>query len=241
MRSDRARDVIDRALGRGGGWLLPLEAQEIVSAFGLPVAAARVASTSAEAVEAAQALGFPVAMKAAGPTILHKSDVGGVRLNLRDADAVAAAYRSLGRRLRDQMASVLVQQMVPGGVEVLVGAIYDATFGPLVVCGSGGVLVDLLADTVFRIHPLTDLDAADMVREFKGSALLRGYRGRPRADETALCDALLRVSVLLDVCPEIQELDINPLKVLETGVSAVDVRMRVARRPPRARSRRIVY
>lgn len=139
------------------------------------------------------------------------------------------------------MTGAIVQQMVPGGVEILVGALSDPTFGPLVVCGSGGVLVDLIADTVFRIHPLTDLDADDMVREFKGSTLLRGYRGRPPADEAALKDTLLRVSVMLEVCPEIQELDINPVKVLDKGVSAVDVRIRVDRRPPRARTRRIVY
>jgi len=180
-------------------------------------------------------------MKATGPSVLHKTDVGGVKLNLRDADAVAAAFRGMSRRLRDQMAGAMIQRMVPGGVEVLVGALYDPTFGPLVVCGSGGVFVDLLADTVFRIHPLTDLDAAEMVGEFKGSALLRGYRGQPPADEAALRETLLRVSAMLEACPEIQELDINPLKVLETGVCAVDVRIRVDRRPPRPRTRRIVY
>jgi acetyl coenzyme A synthetase (ADP forming)-like protein len=241
VHSGHARQVVEIALGRGGGWLTPIEAQEVASAFGIPVAAARVASSAEEAVAAAQAVGFPVAMKAAGPVILHKSDVGGVKLNLRDADAVAAAFRGMTRRLRDRMTGAIVQQMVQGGVEILVGALYDPMFGPLVACGSGGVLAELISDTVFRIHPLTDLDAADMVGAFKGRALLLGYRGQPPSDEAALRETLLRVSVMLEVCPEIQELDINPLKVLDRGVCAVDVRMRVDRHVPRSGARRIVY
>jgi len=241
VRSAPARRVIEVALARGGGWLTLVEAQEVAAAFGVPVAAARLAETLEDAVAAAETIGFPVALKAAGPTILHKSDVGGVRLGLRDADQVASAYRSLSRKLKAEMTGVFVQQMVPGGVEILVGAFDDPTFGRLVACGSGGVLVDLIADAAFRIHPLTDADAADLAREFKGAALLAGYRGSGPADAAALEDALLRVSVMLDVCPEIHELDINPLKVLPQGVRALDVRMRVDRRGPRPRSRRIQY
>jgi acyl-CoA synthetase (NDP forming) len=135
----------------------------------------------------------------------------------------------------------LIQPMVAGGVEVLIGGLQDPTFGPLVVCGSGGVLVDLIADSVFRLHPLTDVDALEMVRTMKGAALLRGHRGAPPADEAALREALLRVSVLMELCPEIQELDINPIRVLETGVRAVDVRIRVAPSAIAARSRHISY
>jgi acyl-CoA synthetase (NDP forming) len=131
--------------------------------------------------------------------------------------------------------------MVAGGVELLVGALFDPTFGPLVACGSGGVLVDLLHDTVFRIHPLTDVDATDMVRGLKAAALLQGYRGHPPADEAAAIDVLLRVSALLEICPEIHELDINPLKVLERGSRAVDVRVRVGREQGKAPTRRISY
>jgi acetyl coenzyme A synthetase (ADP forming)-like protein len=241
VRSVNARRAIEVALSRGGGWLTLPEAQEVATAFGVPVAAARLAVTVEDAVAAAEAIGFPVALKAAGPTIVHKSDVGGVRLNLRDADQVAAAFRGLSRKLRTEMTEAFVQQMVPGGVEVHVGALDDPTFGKLVACGSGGVLVDLIADTAFRIHPLTDADASELARGFKGSALLDGYRGSGPVDAAALTETLLRVSVMLEVCPEIQELDINPLKVLPTGVRAVDIRMRVDRRPPRPRGRRIQY
>jgi acyl-CoA synthetase (NDP forming) len=131
--------------------------------------------------------------------------------------------------------------MVPGGVELLVGALFDSTFGPLVACGSGGVLVDLLHDTVFRIHPLTDVDAAEMLQSLKAATLLHGYRGHPPADEAAAIDVLLRVSALLEICPEVHELDINPLKVLERGARAVDVRVRVGREQPRPPTRRISY
>jgi acetyl coenzyme A synthetase (ADP forming)-like protein len=241
VRGADARQVVEAALERGGGWLTPIEAQETASAFGIPVAAARIASSADDAVAAARAIGFPVVLKAAGPDILHKSDVGGVKLNLRDAEAVASAFRGMARRLRGRMAGAIVQRMVPGGVEILVGALHDATFGPLVACGSGGVLAELMSDTVFRIHPLTDLDASDMVDAFKGRARLRGYRGQPPSDEAALRETLLRVSAMLDVCPEIQEMDINPLMVFDRGVCAVDVRVRVDRHVPRSGSRRIVY
>ena len=124
---------------------------------------------------------------------------------------------------------------------MLVGALHDPTFGPLVVCGSGGVLVDLLADSAFRIHPVTTEDAAEMIREVRGRRLLRGYRGAPPADEAALRDVVLRVSALLSICAEIQELDINPVKVLASGACAIDARVRVERLVPTRRGRRVEY
>jgi acyl-CoA synthetase (NDP forming) len=135
----------------------------------------------------------------------------------------------------------LVQAMVPGGVEVIVGVVRDPTFGPLVVYGSGGTLVELLSDVAFRLHPLTDADAAAMLEEVRGTALLRGYRGAPKADEAALQDLLLRVSALVEACPEVREMDLNPVKVLGRGASVLDARIRVERRTTPGRSRRIVY
>jgi acetyl-CoA synthetase (ADP-forming) len=127
-------------------------------------------------------------------------------------------------------------------VELLVGGVVDSTFGPLVACGSGGVLVDLIGDTAFRLHPLTDLAAAEMVGGLTSGRLLRGYRGQPPADESAAIETLLRVSALLSIAPEVQELDINPLKVLERGAIALDVRVRVGREDATAPStRRISY
>ena len=231
IHGDVARTIVDGALRRGDGWLTADEAQQLVGAMGVPVAAARRVTNGDSAVAAAREIGYPAVLKVLGPEILHKSDLGGVVLDLGDDASVRGAFEQLESRFGRAMTGALVQQMVPGGVELLVGGVVDPTFGPLVACGSGGVLVDLLGDTVFRLHPLTDLTAAEMVDSLKGVPLLRGYRGHPPADEHAVVDALLRVSALMEIAPEIQELDINPLKALERGVMALDVRVRVTRRP----------
>ncbi len=238
---ERARGVVARALAGGGGWLGPLEAEDLLTAFGIPVAAMRLVRDETGAAVAAKALGVPVAVKAVGPTILHKTEVGGVCLNLADKAAVLSACRDLKNRLGDSLTDFLVQAMVPGGVEVLVGVTHDSTFGPLVVYGSGGILVELVADVAFRLHPLTDRDVAAMLDEVKGTALLRGYRGAPRGDEAALKEMLLRVSALIENCPEVREMDLNPVKVLENGVRVVDARIRVGRLPALLPSRRIAY
>jgi acyl-CoA synthetase (NDP forming) len=241
IRRETAGEIVEGALARGNGWLRPDEAQRLVIAIGLSSADARLVTSDEEAVAAGRQLGYPLVLKAAGPEILHKSDVGGVILDIRDEVGMRDAFRSLASRVGPTMTAALVQQMVAGGVELLIGAVVDPTFGPLVACGSGGVLVDLLADTTFRLHPLTDLDAKEMVDGLKSVRLLRGYRGQRPADERAVVDALLRVSALLDISPQIQELDINPLKVFESGAVAVDVRVRVARGEPRISTRRISY
>jgi acyl-CoA synthetase (NDP forming) len=131
------------------------------------------------------------------------------------------------------MDGLLVQRMVSGGAEMMIGAINDPIFGHVVVCGSGGVLVDLLADSACRLHPVTDRDAHEMVDALQGVRLLRGFRGAEPADEAAFKDAILRISALVGLCPEIQELDLNPVKVLPGGVSAIDVRVRVDAGPQR--------
>ena len=241
IRSAVARSIVDAILTRGGGWLTQVESNTLLDAVGIATASVRVVLTEAEAITAARDIGYPVALKAAGPDIVHKSDVGGVALDIRDDEGVREAFHALGSRVGTAMTSAVVQQMVPDGVELLIGVTTDPTFGPLVACGSGGVLVALLQDTVFRIHPLTDVDANEMVEGLKSARLLRGYRGQPAVDKAAVVDALLRVSALLEICPEIYELDLNPVKVLEDGIRAVDVRIRVghpdASAPSRSASR----
>ena len=237
----RARAVLETALARGAGWLGADETEALLGSFGIPVAPARVARDIDAAVLAARSVGYPVALKALGPTILHKTEVGGVRLGISNEEDLRAACRDLSERLRESLAEFLVQAMVAGGVEVLVGVIQDPTFGPLVVYGSGGTLVELVADVAFRLHPLTDADASAMLEEVKGTALLRGYRGAPRADEAALKDLLLRVSALIEHCPEVREMDLNPVKVLASGLRVVDARVRVARRSVPPPSRRVAY
>ncbi len=241
VNREEARRIVEVALARGEGWLTPQEAHELTQAVGIPTAAARTAATVEQAVAAALALGYPVALKAIGPAILHKTEVGGVVLDLANEQALRDSVVSLQTRLGSRMTGVIVQRMVTGGVELLAGAVFDPTFGPLIACGSGGVLVDLLRDTTFRLHPLTDVDAADMLESLKGIVLLRGYRGQPPVDERAAVDVLLRISTLVECCPSIRELDINPLKVLPRGAVALDVRVRVGARTPARTDRRISY
>ena len=228
------------ALARGGGWLDAAECDRLLAAFGIPTAPLRLAATPAAAAAAAEQVGLPAVLKAVGPAIVHKTEVGGVRVGLESAAAVRAAAEQMVSRI-EGLTGFLVQPQVSGGVEVIVGVVRDPTFGPLVVYGSGGTLVELLADAAFRLHPLTDADASAMLDEVRGTALLRGYRGAPKADEAALRDVLLRVSALVEACPEVREMDLNPVKVLAKGARVLDARVRVERRAAPARSRRIVY
>ena len=241
LNNDVARAAIDRALQRGGGWLNPDDCQVLLSAVGIPVAASATVVTEDAAVAAADRIGYPVVLKAVGPAILHKTEVGGVRLGLERAADVRHAWRDLSGRLGEAMTGGLIQEMVAGGVEMLVGAVEDPTFGPVLACATGGTLAELLADMQFRLHPLDERDATAMIEGLRGAKLLRGYRGSRPADESALPEALLRLSMLIEVCPEIVELDVNPLLVLERGVRAVDVRIRVERPKPRPASRRVSY
>jgi acyl-CoA synthetase (NDP forming) len=238
---DAARAIVERALAAGGGWLTPDDAQALLNAVRIHAAASSSVTSEDAAVAAAERIGYPVVLKAIGPAILHKTEVGGIRLNLQAADDVRSAWRDLTRRLPDAMTGALVQEMVTGGVEMLAGAVEDPTFGPVLACATGGTLAELLADMQFRLHPLTDLDAASMIEGLRGARLLRGYRGAAPADENALRDALLRLSALVEICPEIQELDVNPLVVLTRGVRALDVRIRIERPKRRPASRRVSY
>jgi acyl-CoA synthetase (NDP forming) len=212
-----------------------------VAAAGIPVAAGAFVTGEEAAVRQAARIGYPVAMKAAGADIVHKTDVGGVRLNLENDGEVREAWSDLTRRLGPRLSGAFVQRMVTGGVEMLVGVVDDPTFGHVLACATGGTMTEILADRAVRLHPLTDVDARDMVSGLRGAVLLRGYRGGAPVDEPALVDALLRLSVLVDVCPEIRELDVNPLVVLPSGVCALDVRVRMDAFSPRPASRLVSY
>jgi acyl-CoA synthetase (NDP forming) len=186
--------------------------------------------SSAGAVEAAEDLGFPVALKAGDPSIVHKSDVGAVMLGLANARQVQDAFSTMAARLGPEMSGAVVQPMVAPGVETIVGVTHDPSFGPLVLFGLGGTTAELLGDRTLRILPLTDADAAEVVRSLRGSPLLFGYRGRPTVDVEALENLLLRVGRLAEDVPEVAEMDLNPVVVTAAGVVAVDVKVRVA--PP---------
>jgi acyl-CoA synthetase (NDP forming) len=193
-----------------------------------------VARTPDEATNLARGIGFPVAVKLASQRIVHKTEIDAVRLNLMDDAAVRRAYEEICSRLAkdgnlDAMEGVLVQPMIRGGVEVMAGITLDPLFGPLIAFGLGGIHVEILGDVRFRVTPLTDRDAAEMVREIRGYRLLEGYRGHPRADIEAIQELLLRVSRLAEEAPEITELDLNPIFALAPGEGCriVDARIRV--------------
>ena len=216
---------------------LPAEAcNELLDAYDIRSARVRLAATPDEAAEAAKTFGFPVAVKLASSTITHKTDVGGVILDLQSEEAVREAFQTIRERLRaagrlEEMEGVIVQEMVPGGVEVIVGLTQDPSFGPLIMFGLGGIQVELIKDVAFRIHPLTDVDARDMVRSIKGYPLLNGWRGSPPADVDALEQLLLRVSAMVEDIPEIAEMDLNPVKVLPPGEGCCVVDARIILKP----------
>jgi acetyl coenzyme A synthetase (ADP forming)-like protein len=237
----RARAVIARAIARDASrdavtWLRPAELREVLESYGLSVVKSTNAQGAGDAVAAAGAMGYPVVIKLESDTITHKSDVGGVVLDVRNEAEVRRAFADIESKLeaigrRGEMSGVSVQQLIKGGVEAIVGMTRDPGFGPLIMFGLGGVFVEVLKDVAFRIHPLTDQDAAGLVREVRGYPLLEGYRGQPPGDTGALEDVLLRVSRMVGDLPEIEEMDLNPLKVLAPGKGciAVDARIGVRR------------
>jgi acyl-CoA synthetase (NDP forming) len=164
-----------------------------------------------------------------------------VHLNVSSGQEVKDLFTQLQTRLGGRFEGVVVQPMIAGGVEMVVGGLNDPAFGPLVMAGTGGVFVEVMEDTVFRLAPVTAADAGEMVDELKGRVLLRGYRGAAPADEAGFRDVLVRVSLLVDGCPEIKELDINPLIVLREGAFAVDARIRVGPRASQPAGRRVTY
>ncbi len=231
-----ARDVCQQALNSfGEGWLAAEDARKVLSAFALPMPPGSVCRTADEAARVAEGLGFPVAVKLASRTIIHKSDIGGVRLGLKDAKAVRDAFEAMRARLTqeqklDAMDGVLVQPMIPGGVELMVGVTQDPLFGPLLAFGLGGIHVEILKDVCFRVTPITARDAGEMVRSIRGYRLLQGYRGHPAADIPALENVLQRIARLVEEIPEISELDLNPVIALPPGQGCliIDTRVRVA-------------
>jgi acyl-CoA synthetase (NDP forming)/RimJ/RimL family protein N-acetyltransferase len=234
IRESDARALIGRFLARHrrGGWLSASETIDLLSCYGIPLAATRMAGSEDAAVRAAAELGGHVALKADVPGLVHKSDAGGVQLDLRSEADVRQAYRLLAGTFGADLHRVLVQPMVSGGVEVLTGVVQEQIFGPLVVFGLGGVATDVLGDHTARLAPLTVTDADEMIREARAAPLLFGHRGSPPADVPALADTLLRVSRLADDLPEVAELDLNPIVARPDGVSAVDARVRITPAEP---------
>ena len=235
LRAADARALVTGFLAGSpaGGWLPEAGAAELVSCYGIPLAVTVAAATEEEAAAAAGQLGGPVVLKAEAEGLVHRTGTGGVRVDLRTPREVAEGYRMLvaGSGLRLQR--VLVQPMLEGGVEVMIGVAQEPVFGPLVVFGSGDAATEVPGDHVTRLTPLTDADAEEMIHAVHATPLLAGDRGAPPVDTTALADALLRVSRLADDLPEVSELDLNPVIARPDGVWCVDVRVRISPAEPR--------
>jgi acyl-CoA synthetase (NDP forming) len=223
-----AKDLVHQAIQkRGPGWLSASECRALLAAYRIPQVEGAIAQTPDQAVEIARSLGFPVAAKLASQYVLHKSDVGAVRLNLPDEDAVRRVFDEIKQ---PDMEGILIQQMISNGVELMIGVAEDPLFGPLIAFGLGGIHVEILGDVRFRVTPLTDQDAEEMIREIRGYRLLQGYRGHAPADISAIEQVLLRLSRMVEDIPEIRELDLNPVFALAPGhgCAVVDARIRVA-------------
>jgi acetyltransferase len=226
------RELFDRVREEGRVSIGETEAREVLEAYGFPVPQSRLAETPEEAVDIADEIGYPVVLKVASPDILHKTDVGGVKLNVSSPGDVRDAfdlivYRSSRYMPDARVWGCLVQEMVMGGREILVGMNRDPQFGPLVAFGLGGIYVEALKDVAFRIAPFSREEAEEMIHEIRSYPLLEGVRGEVPADHEAMIDALMRISQLVTDFPEIVELDINPLTVFEEGRGAMAIDMRL--------------
>ncbi|MGQ9475715.1 MAG: acetate--CoA ligase alpha subunit [Actinomycetota bacterium] len=218
----KVRETFDSVLAQGRRELVEVEARDVLAAYGLPVARTLLATNLEECIRAAREIGYPVVLKIASPLILHKTDVGGVVVDIRDTDALINAYEAVTSAARKFVPAasiwgVLVQEMLPPSRELIVGMSRDAQFGPLLMIGLGGIYVEVLGDVSFRLAPVSEEEARDMLRELKSYWLLKGTRGEKAADIDAVIESLLRVSQLVLDFPEIAEMDINPLRVLEEG------------------------
>ena len=211
-----------------GVWLDEADTDVLLRGFGIPTVDARRVLDVEGALTAAAHIGYPVALKVGSADVVHKTDVGGVELDLPSSEAVQRAFDDMRSRFGDEMHGAVVQRMAPAGLEVIVGVTQDPLFGPLLLFGLGGVTSELLADRALRILPVTDQDAHDLVRSLRTSPLLFGYRGSPPLDVAALEDLIVRVGRLASEVPEIAEMDLNPVIVYKHGVVAVDAKVRCA-------------
>jgi acetate---CoA ligase (ADP-forming) subunit beta len=222
--------IINQARKEGRTALLEPEAKTICAEYGITVNKFSVATNEKEAVAQADKIGYPIVLKIVSEDIIHKSDAGGVKVNLKTAADVEAAYKTIMENAKKykadaRIAGVMVQEMAPQGTEVIVGAVKDPQFGQTVMFGLGGIFVELLKDVNFRVAPLTEVDAKEMITQLKAFPLLNGYRGSKPADIQALIGVLCNVSKLIMEHPEIKELDLNPVMAYPNGTKTVDARI----------------
>ena len=222
--------IIETALQQGRTLLTEIEAKQVLHDAGISTTTAQLATSADDAVRAAQAIGFPVVLKVSSTDIVHKSDVGGVQLHLQSADQVREAFSTIMQNVAEKepnahVEGVAVQPMAQAGTEVIIGMSKDATFGPVIMFGLGGVLVEVLKDVAFRIVPLNERDAEEIIRDIKGFPLLEGYRSAPAANLSALQQMLRTLSDFIEATPVVKEVDLNPVYAYQDGALAVDARI----------------
>ncbi len=221
--------IIERAKQEGRS-LLEHEAKAIVESYDIPVTKVRVVHNIDEAIEAAEEIGYPVVLKIVSPDIIHKSDIGGVIVNIKDSKGVRDAYERILTNVKQKkpdakVVGILVQEFAPQGLEVIIGLIRDPQFGPTVMFGLGGVFVEIFKDVSFRVAPLTEQDAEDMINEIRAKPLLYGYRGSEPVDVEAIKDALIKAGKMGLEIEEIAEMDLNPTMAYPNGIKVVDARI----------------
>ena len=226
-------NIVEQARAEGRTILTEIEAKQMLEDAGVRVSPARLAKTKDEAMQTASKLGFPIVLKIVSPQITHKSDVGGVALGLASADEVGAAFERVVASAKQHVPDatidgVAVQRMEKPGTEVIIGVTKDPQFGPVLMFGLGGVLVEVLKDVAFRVIPIELRDARQIVEEIKGYPLLQGYRGQDPADIASLHALLMQVSSFIEAHPEVAELDLNPVFAYKDGAIAVDARIVLA-------------
>jgi acyl-CoA synthetase (NDP forming) len=222
--------ILDRAKKEKRTLLTEVESKQIIEGAGINIVKAKLATSMKEAVAFSKEFGFPVVLKIASPDIVHKSDIGGVKVGLQNATQVSKAYREIMTSVRKKQPKanihgISVQPMAKPGVEIIIGMSKDPQFGPVLMFGLGGILVEILKDVSFRIVPLAKRDAKEMIRDIKGYPVLEGYRGQEPSDVAALEDMILKVSAFVEKNPEIKELDLNPVFAYRDGAMAVDARI----------------
>jgi acyl-CoA synthetase (NDP forming) len=224
------RDLLLKVKEDGRNFLLEHEAKYFISSYGIPVTNIRLAKSEEEAVNFSKEIGFPVVLKIVSPQVIHKSDVGGVKVNLRNEEEVRRAYREIIENVKRKVPNaeiegILVQEYAPPGVELIIGLLRDPQFGPTVMFGLGGVFVELFRDVSFRVAPLSEQDAESMIKEVKAYKLLTGFRGMEPVDIEAIKDALIRAGRIGIENEEIAEMDLNPVIAYPKGIKVVDARI----------------
>ena len=230
MLTEKVSKIFQEALKEGRKYMLEPEAKTICLEYGIPVTTFRVATTAEDAAKFAEEIGYPTVLKVVSPDVIHKFDVGGVVLDVENQEDVQDAYKKILENVKKnkpaaKIQGILVQEMAPSSTEVIVGSTKDPQFGPALMFGLGGIFVEVLKDVTFRIAPITEQDAREMITEVKAYPVLKGYRGQPPADINAIVKILLNTSRLVMEHQEIKELDLNPIIVYEKGAKTVDARI----------------